>query len=339
MSYQISEISDKSQWENFVLSQNPNSFLQSWNWGEMQQNLGTKIFRLGIFESEKLTGVCLVLKIAARRGTYLHCAYGPLLDWSKEEQFKTFINYLKNLAKQEKADFLRVNPLLDKTEENLQKFQRLSFKNAPVHLVNPEISWLLDITQSEEEIMKNMRKTTRYLIRRAAKDGVTITQSQNLADLKKFYNIHLDTVKRHHFVPYSENFFQEQFKIFAKDNQIKLFFGEYQGKTIAAAIIVFYGDQASYHHAASLAKYNKIPSSYAIQWEIIKEAQKRGNKIYNFWGIVENKPRHPWAGLSLFKMGFGGYKKEYLHVQDLPLTSKYWLNWVVEKVRKIRRGY
>jgi len=59
-----------------------------------------------------------------------------------------------------------------------------------------------------------------------------------------------------------------------------------------------------------------------------------------FWGIApENRPKHPWTGLTLFKTGFGGYKEEYLHCQDLPVTLKYWLNYTVEKMRRIKRGY
>lgn len=339
MSYTISEITDKAQWEGFVLSRNPHSFLQSWNWGEMQKNLGSKVFRLGIFEKEKLVGVCLVLKTEAKRGTFFHCAYGPLLDWDKDEQLSVFVDYLRDLAGRENVIFIRINPLISKSKENLQKFRKLGFRDAPVHLMNPEISWLLDIARSEEEILKNMRKTTRYLVRRASKDGVTVKQSQNIEDLDIFYKIHMDTVKRHHFVPFSFKFLKEQFRTFAKDDQIKLFLAYYQGKIIAAAVIVFYGNEASYHHAASLSQYSKIPASYLIQWEAIKEAKNRGLNTYNFWGIVEKLPAHPWAGLSLFKMGFGGYRREYLHVQDLPLDSRYWINWIIEKLRRIKRGY
>jgi len=78
-----------------------------------------------------------------------------------------------------------------------------------------------------------------------------------------------------------------------------------------------------------------------LQWEAIKEAKQRGCERYNFWGIADEKSKikkHPWWGLSLFKMGFGGYRKEYVKTQDLPLSPSYWLTFIFEKIRKIKRG-
>ena len=75
-----------------------------------------------------------------------------------------------------------------------------------------------------------------------------------------------------------------------------------------------------------------------MQWDAISEARYRGAAVYNFWGIAETDDKHPWSGLTLFKKGFGGFSKEYLRAQDLPLTKKYWLTFLVEKIRKSRRG-
>jgi lipid II:glycine glycyltransferase (peptidoglycan interpeptide bridge formation enzyme) len=82
-----------------------------------------------------------------------------------------------------------------------------------------------------------------------------------------------------------------------------------------------------------------------LQWEAIKEAKSRGCKTYNFWGIapeIKNPEDikvslHPWAGLSLFKMGFGGERKEYVKTQDLDVSPKYWLNYIIEVLRKHKR--
>jgi lipid II:glycine glycyltransferase (peptidoglycan interpeptide bridge formation enzyme) len=79
-----------------------------------------------------------------------------------------------------------------------------------------------------------------------------------------------------------------------------------------------------------------------LQWEAIKEAKNRGCKTYNFWGIAPDiknaqeaqESSHPWAGLSLFKMGFGGCRKEYVKTQDLVILPKYWLNYIIEVLRK-----
>ena len=95
-----------------------------------------------------------------------------------------------------------------------------------------------------------------------------------------------------------------------------------------------------YHHAALLPKCHKIPLAYLLQWFAIKEAKRRKCVLYDFWGYVDpaTQPKHPWAGPTLFKMGFGGKKYEYIKTQDFAISLKYWLNYIIESLRKIKRG-
>ena len=243
------------------------------------------------------------------------------------------------MGKKEKVGFIRVSPILENISENLDIFKSFGFRNAPIHMMHPETTWLLDITKSEDEIFKEMRKTHRNLIRRAGKEGVEIIQSVDEKYLKAFYKIHMETVRRHKFIPFSYDYIKKEINLFKNDNQINIFSAKYKNEIISSAIVVFYGNQAFYHHGASSSKYSKIPASYLVLWEAIREAKKRNKKIFNFYGIVENKPKHPWFGLSKFKKGFGGYKKELLHCQDLPLNKKYLIAWMVETARKVKRGY
>lgn len=341
----IREITDKIKWDDFIINKiasgGPDTFLQSWNWGEFNMAMDNKIWRFGIFEEDNMLGAALAIKITAKRGTFILCPHLIASDkWQSNDGriWKALFDYLKLLAEQERADFLRICPLVDNNSENIQIFQDYGFKNAPIHMMHPEFSWILDISKSEDDIIKGMRKTHRNLIRRAEREGVIVDEVKNLDGIEKFYNLHEETVGRHGFIPFSRDYLKEELDAFAADNMVSIFFANYHGKIISAAIIVFYGGSAFYHHGASTA--SKIPASYFLMWRIIQESKKRGCKKFNFWGIApENKPKHPWAGLSLFKTGFGGYRKEYLHCQDLPLTMKYWLNYAVEKIRRIKRGY
>ena len=119
----------------------------------------------------------------------------------------------------------------------------------------------------------------------------------------------------------------------------KVFTAWHNNQPLASAVIVFYGNSAFYHHGASAE--SKIPSAYLLQWEAILEAKRRGHKFYNFWGIVPDEVAakgHPWAGITLFKKGFGGFRTDYLHAQDLPLSWRYWPNYLLETMRRVKRG-
>lgn len=337
----ILEINDKNQWENFVTQISPDSFLHSWNWGEFNQKTGEKIWRLGFMKNESLVAVALVILVKARRGKFLFIPHGPIIktDSEKQEVISALLQELIKIGKEEKVAFIRISPLMEDSLENKEVFKNLGFKDAPIHMMHPETTWILDITKDEEVLMKEMRKTHRNLIRRAQKEGVEISQDGSEEFLKKFYDIHMETVKRHKFIPFSYQYIQQELNAFAEDNQISVFLAKYAGEIISSAIIVFYGDEAFYHHGASSSKYAKVPSSYLTLFEAIREARRRGLKKFNFYGIVDNKPKHPWYGLSTFKKGFGGYESNLVHCQDFPLNSKYILTYLVETIRKIKRGY
>ena len=275
--------------------------------------------------------------------------HGPSIENTslKSKILKVLLKELKSIAKKEKADFIRISPIWERTEENKKIFKDLDFRTGPIH-IHPEVTWELDIKKPEDSVLMEMRKTTRYLIRQALKNkDIVIKQGKNLKDLKLLNKVYKETAKRHHFAPFSFDYLRNEFNVFSHDDQIILLLGKYKNEVVSGSMIVFWQDMAFYHQGASLLKYSRIPVSYLMQWEAIKQAQKRKCNLYNFWGIADieegfkiqnlKHKKHPWWGLSLFKMGFGGQKKEYVKTQDFPLSKKYWLTFVFEKLRKLKR--
>jgi lipid II:glycine glycyltransferase (peptidoglycan interpeptide bridge formation enzyme) len=335
----IKEIKDKKEWEDFVFLCEEKTFCHSWNWGEFNLTMGDDIWRFGVYDNN-LLAVFQVIKIKAKRGNFLFVPHGPvfLLEEKKKEILEEVFGFLKDLGKKERVVFIRIGSLLLKDDYNDKLFKDLGFVDSPMHM-HPEITWELDLSLSEEELLKNMRKTTRYLVRQAEKEiDVKIEKSKDKKDLEDFEKIYEETAKRHSFVPFSKNYLQTELDAFSKDDQVLIFSGKHKEKTLSSALIIFYSERAFYHQGASLT--SKIPVSYLLQWEAIKEAKKRGCKKYNFWGIVpdtKENENHPWKGLSLFKKGFGGYEKDYIRTKDYPLSWKYWLVYIFEQLRKRKR--
>jgi len=348
---EVREIKDKQIWEDFLLNCKEKTFLNSWNWAEFNKTMGDKIWRLGIYlpavalakkdGEEQLLSVALVIKIKAKRGTFLFLPHSPVISSPGKERkkdiLKILLQELKKLAKQEKASFIRIAPTWQRTSENEKIFQKLGFRQAPIHM-HPELTWQLDIRPSEQELLTKMRKTTRYLIKKGMKNkDIRIEKSKNIKDVEKFNKLYQETVKRHNFTPFSLNYLQNEFKAFDQNNEIVIFLGYHKDKLIASAMIIYWQNMAFYHQGASIQ--SDIPVSYVLQWEAIKQAKQKGCQIYNFWGVAPaDDKNHPWHGLSLFKTGFGGEKKEYVKTQDFVLGKTYWLNFIIEIIRKKKRG-
>lgn len=331
-------IDNKKTWENLLLKSPQVNFLQSWNWGQFHQSLGHKIFRLGFYQHNQLQGLALLIKVKAKRGTYLECPGGPVIDWHKKSYLDVFIKEIKKIAVQEKLDFIRIRPNILATVENSQKLKSQGFIKAPMHL-HAETTWILDLDKSEEELLKNMRKNTRYSIKKAQKLGVKVKKTTDKQAVSLLYQLQMEAVKRHKFTPFSQAYFLKQLQAFKDDHQIQLFKASYQGQVLAISFIIFYGPEAIYHYSGSSNQLRHIPASYLLQWQAIKEAKKRHLKRYNFWGIAkDDHPQHRFAGVTLFKKGFGGRQLDYLPAHDLPLKPTYWLIYLFEALRrKLRR--
>lgn len=328
-------IENKKIWEDFLLKQSYQPFFQSWNWGEIQEKLGHKITKIGIYKDNKLIGICLVIEIKAKRGNYLHLRHGPLLA-NFRRNLTGFLRELKELAG-ENIDFIRMSAPLDETFDS-RFLKKLGFRPSPIHNMDAENAWVLDLGKSEDELLRQMRKTTRYLIKKGEKSGLEVIRGNDKKDIKEFLKLYKKTATKHGFVPHRG--IEEEFSVFRKDNQVELFLVKFKKRVISGAIVIYYGNQAIYHHGATDPKFEHLSPSYLVQWEAIKEAKRRNKKVYNFWGVVPpDKPNHPWQGLTLFKMGFGGRRINFIHSQDLPLKSSYWRTFLIESIIRMQKGY
>ncbi|MCL5970784.1 MAG: aminoacyltransferase [Patescibacteria group bacterium] len=333
MKSKICLITDKNLWEKFSLSLPFSSIFQSWNMGEAELKQNTKIERLGFYLEDRLYGIAQIKYVVAKRGKFMHIRGGPLFrNW---QHFQDFFPLIKERAIKQGASFIRISPpILKEDRKSFETVKNLGFRNVPIPLLDAEVSWVLDLGRGDDELLLNMRKTTRYLIKKAKKIGVVIKKSKDFKSAQDLLELYKIMVEEKHLVPHKGII--EEFVELVKDNQALIFLGYYQKKLLGAALILFYGDEAIYHHSAHIR--NDIPVSYLLQWEAIQEAKKRGKKKYNFWGIdPSGSSTHPWAGLTLFKKGFGGSTQEFIQGQDYPLSYAYIKTFLIETIRRITR--
>jgi len=82
---------------------------------------------------------------------------------------ENILTKIKNIAKTQKANFIRFNSPVKNLISNKNKFKNLGFIDAPMH-EHAEDTHLLDLTKSEEELLQNIKKKDRYYINRAIKE-------------------------------------------------------------------------------------------------------------------------------------------------------------------------
>ena len=328
-------LDNKEVWEKFISSHPEANFLHSWYWGVFHEALNHRVVRIGIFRDGQLVGASQAIVEPARRGRHMVIPGGPIMDWQDANLTKVWLSAITRAAKQQQCIFVRVRPQLLDTQDNRRLFKKLGFHKSPMH-VTADLTSQLYLSKSDEEIKHGMRKGARYDLNRAQKLNIKIEADEQGKYLDEFYQLQLETAKRHKFVPFSKKFLSEQFKAFAVPGKVVMYRSSIDGKLLAMAFIIFYGPEAAYHYGASTELARQYPAAYVLQWQAIAEARRRGCKRYNFWGVAEHgQTKHRFYGVSVFKRGFGGEDVAYLPARDLIINPlKYSLTYAFETGRR-----
>ena len=326
-----------------VLEKFPESnFLQSPLWAEMNRRLGHKLC-VEFFDDRALF---LGIVKNARRGRYLEIPGGPLLDWNDKDLVKTVFEKIVETAKREKCVFVRFRPQLEKSPETEKLISSLSklVKNltlapAPMHL-HAQNTVILDLTQSEEDLLMQMRRQTRYEVRRSEKLGLKVIEDSSEPAFKLFHKTQVETARRQNFIPPSEAELLAERAAFSSEN-LKLYkVLTAEDDLVAFGLVLIFGNEAEYFEAASTNLNRKLPGAYALLWRAIRDLKTLGISRFNLWGIAPpGVEKHRYSGVTTFKTGFGGRVVEFIPAQDIIINPlRYKFDKLVETARKKKRN-
>lgn len=303
---------EKKRWNDFVATVDTDGgFLQSWEWGEFQQDLGREIFRVSVGTDkagagEKISAIALAIKHNLPLGqNYLYVPRGPVVS---DSDFAEIISEIKKLGASNRSMFVRIDPAW-KDDRGLKTYG-FNF----VGQVQPKKTLILDLNQDEETLLAAMKPKTRYNIKIAQKHGLIIKEAKE-DGFDLFWELMVKTCARDGIKSHPKGYYQKQLKI----PGFKLVLAWWQNKAIAGAIIGDFGDTRTYVHGASDYEFRDKMAPYLLQWEMIREAKKLGLNHYDFWGADQSNPK--WAGVTRFKIGFAPQKAltEYIGAYDLAL--------------------
>ncbi len=304
----VQEIDNSKEWDVFLLKQKTQAgvFLQSWERGEFQKAVGRKVYRYKS-KDEQAQVIEFTLPFGKK---YWYVPRGGLIDgWEQE-------------AKKRGIVFVRVEPPQDlrSTLHTLRSTQS----------VQPKQTLVLELSKSTEELLQDMHEKTRYNIRLADRKGVKVKTGQ----FEEFWQLLKKTSSRDKFSAHPKRYYKKMLEVLGKDGLMKgrLHIAYWDKKPLAAAMVGYFGDTATYLHGASAYEERAFMAPYALHWDIINDAKKDGYLFYDFWGVSYPSPRGrgqgegargSWEGITRFKMGFGGKVVNYPGTFDLPLR-KFW---------------
>lgn len=310
---------EKNHYNNFIAAHPSGSFLQSWDWGDWQEQLGHKVYRYAIEDGDKiiLTAQIIEIKLANLNQHYLYLPYGPLVGESNELALKFFLDEL--IKKHPRALFIRLEP-----KQNLSL--PAEYKQQATTHVQPGKTLLLDLQMSEENLLAKMHPKTRYNIKVALRHGVTVeptfvaTPGHGL-NLKEALDLIIHTAKRQDFRTHHRHYYQKLIDFFAlqphRDLKLSVYKALWRDNILAGAIMIDFGSSRTYLFGGSSQEHRNVMAPYLLHWQAINDATSRGLNYYDFWGAETSVGKI--SGFVRFKEGFGGTAITYPETTDIVL--------------------
>jgi lipid II:glycine glycyltransferase (peptidoglycan interpeptide bridge formation enzyme) len=323
---EITDSFDTLAWNELVRQLPHYSILQSWQWGEIKSRHGWQPSYLVWKLDGKVQAAALALVREQKIIPFLPAArimyipHGPLLDWRDEDHRENVLEDLKSFGRDKRVIFIKIDPQVIKKiginenpdreeitdgihvcpflEESgwVESGQQIQFKN----------TFLIDLRESEEEILSRMKQKTRYNIRLAGRKGVAV-RLMDEKELDLLYEMYATTSLRDGFIIRPKEYYLDIWKTMMRANMASPLVADVDGMPVSGLILFHFHQRSYYFYGMSIEDHREKMPNHLLQWEAIKRSKALGCLNYDLWGAPDSfdESDRMW-GVYKFKEGFGG---------------------------------
>ena len=244
---------------------------------------------------------------------------------------------LKDIAKKNNIIFIKLEPnvgwelpISNKQIPNKSKLVKILKENGAIpgkRFFTPTTFWI-DLTKSEEELLKSFTSKTRYNIRLAERKGVKVTEDNSNKAFERYLELTRETTQRQGFYAHTEKYHRQMWKILKEAGIAHLLTATYKGEIITTWILFAWGDFLYYPYGASTEAHKEVMANNLMMWEAIKLGKRLKLTTFDLWGREEGK------GFTKFKEGYNPRVIEFLGTWDLVVNKPVYLIYrIVESIR------
>jgi len=164
-------------------------------------------------------------------------------------------------------------------------------------------NFLIRLDRPEEEIWRDIHKSRKKGINRAANKGVVIEEMRDKRIIPIFYGIVEETYKNAR-VPLADiSLFESTFDLLVSGNMAKFYLAKYEDTFIGARLVTTYKKVIFDWYAGALINYLPMYVNEALVWHILKGGANSGYFTFDFGGAGNPSEEY---GVREFKRRFGG---------------------------------
>jgi peptidoglycan pentaglycine glycine transferase (the first glycine) len=323
---ELLQVEDRQRWDEAVVRLPHAHVLQSYEWGAFKSRQGWRPTRLLFLRDAEPVAAASVLLRRLPRGPWgaMYVPKGPALDYGDVELLVAVLSELERLARELRAVFVKIDPDVPDERSDVKRLLEARSWRASPEQIQFRNTLLMDLRQSEEELLAAMKSKWRYNIRLSERRGVEVFLG-GIGDLPLFYEMYRTTSHRDGFVIRPFSYYSDAWGTFIEQGLAQVFLARYQTEILAGLIVFHFGDRAWYMYGASTDRHRNLMPNHLLQWEAMRWARDQGYAFYDMWGAPEVlDEKDPMWGVYRFKEGFGGQFTSYLGAYDFAVSAPWY---------------
>ena len=294
---ELTEKEYRKFWENHPLK----TFLSAPEISELRKKSNWDTYYVGVKDNKKIIAATMLLAHKRHFGKYeFYSPRGYLLDFNDKKLVDYFTNELKKYIKNKNGYIFRVDPYLIYKERDINgdiveggvdnskvvdNLFKLGFKKVPTENME-QVGWMFSLDlegKDEEQIMKEMKSSTRNKIRKIEKSGIEVNEI-GYDELDRFQSIMEETSKRKGFSNRKLSYYQDMYNLFHDKDEVKFFITELDLKKYIYNLEKDIKEREDKLNSLSDAKYND-----GAKKNLTNEINSITKRIDDAKSIIEDK--------------------------------------------------
>jgi len=178
---------------------------------------------------------------------------------------------------------------------------------------------IIDLTRGRDELMKELRKSTRYDIRKAERTGLKTRRVTELSDLRKVLDIYHETADRAGFALHEDDYYLAIPKAFGDNSRLVVALDE-EGNPCSFAWSIISDETGFMLYGGRNHMGQKLRTNPAVYWAAINDAIDAGCKRYDLNGLLGE-------GITTFKKSFAKHEDMLIGTLDVPINPILYAAW------------
>lgn len=310
---------DSVRWDTFIISHPLGNALATANAKNWWQQVGWSFQPVALFEKDSIVGGVIIntIKIPYLPWTLARITTILLTDNDIVTKTKVILNAAAQFAHSQKALQIEVRsgildgPALNKPELARQIQQALC-QSDYIESNERDGTYLVRINMDDEALLNSLGSKCRRDIRKAQREGVTVSELRSPEALQVFGKFHQQMISRKELqnLRHISAEAYESLKPLLDYGHIKLFAAHYKNHICNMAIIDALGTPKYFIGTTTTHTFEKgtPPTGQLLHYEIMQFFREKGVQYYDLGGSPGPVPieKHPNYPVWRFKHEFGG---------------------------------